>query len=74
MNPNPAIIVSCCAVLVLGCLFGCGSDNIEDNGSIADPHPNGNNQIPTVTIEALQIENGGVSQKQIPLDNPPKVK
>ena len=36
---------------------GCRAYNdIEDNDSIADPPPDASNQIPTVTIEELQID------------------
>ncbi len=42
-------------IFILTCLFGCGGDDIEENGgSIADPALDDRNQIPTVTIEKLR--------------------
>ena len=48
-------------MLVLGCLFGCGGDDVEDNGGIADPAPDEDNQIPTITIEELRREEARAS-------------
>ena len=44
-------------LLVSAVVAGCRAYNdIEDNDSIADPPPDASNQIPTVTIEELQID------------------
>ena len=43
-------------MVVVGCLFGCGGDDVEDNGSIADSAPDDDNQIPTITIKKLRSE------------------
>lgn len=49
--------------LLVACLFGCGGDDIKGNGSVADPTPDDDNQIPTVTIEELQNENARAAGK-----------
>jgi hypothetical protein len=51
-----------CLTILIGLVslnfwFGCGTyDDIRDNDSIANPPPDASNQIPTVTIEELQID------------------
>ena len=42
--------------LLVACLFGCGVDDVEDNGSVADPPQDEDNQIPTITIEKIRSE------------------
>ena len=60
------------ALTVFICLLSCGADDIEDNGSVADSHLNGNNQTPVVTIKELQIKKGGEVQWRLNASPKPK--
>ena len=43
-------------ILILGCLVGCGSDDVDDNDSLTVSSAEDGEQIPTVIIEKLGID------------------
>lgn len=43
-------------ILILGCLVGCGSDDVDDNDSLTVSSVEDGEQIPTVIIEKLGID------------------
>lgn len=43
-------------ILLLGCLLGCGSDDIDENDSLAISFVEDGEQIPTIIIEKLGID------------------
>ena len=43
-------------MLILGCFLGCGGDGVGDEGSVADPAPETDAEIPTITIEKVRTE------------------